>query len=162
MCQCKTHNVNGTPGAYSWDGKTTGTYPPNPPELPDGHRLIFDEPGRCCDTNACHPIDLHSHHMRLSSSAHEYLISCEHGGGREAYELSKYFDMEGELSTMSSDMRYLTLYTIWKACREAAIGARLSEAARWRRAFVDKSIKKRTRHGRVYIDLIEGGVTHQY
>ncbi len=80
MCCCGQPTINGTPGAYSWDGKTWSTRQPEPPPLQEGDTLLYDEPGRCGG------IDHHSHHFRLVRRQYGgHVVLVRHGGGDERF-----------------------------------------------------------------------------
>ena len=98
MCRCGKPNVNGTPGAYSWDGETFMTRQPMPPDLADRDELIWDEPGRCGG------IDAHSYHFHLIKRYSSHVLLVRHGGGQESVGLPCTFDLLlANLSDMTSD-----------------------------------------------------------
>src|SRR5688572_9405566 len=80
MCMCGKPTINGEPG-YSWDGKSIGVRPVDPPALADGDVLVYDGPGRCGG------LDCHSHHFRLVMDSGRAFLLVQHGGGDERIQL---------------------------------------------------------------------------
>jgi hypothetical protein len=139
MCYCAKPNVNGEPGAYSWDGKTSCTYPPNPPDLAERDVLLFDEPGRCGG------LDCHSHHFRLvKNSGPELLV--RHGGGDERFRVSlpRGFDF----GAMDSNTRYWLFHAIYRAYADGRSAAAGETAREYNAAFAEGRLKKRKLPGR--------------
>jgi len=140
MCCCGKPNVNGTPGAYSWDGKSFMTREVNPPSLTDGDTLLYDEPGRCGG------LDCHSHHFRLTSRYGSHAVLVRHGGGDERFYVSRMILPAFE--ALDSNGRYWlmhTLYSAYSTGREQGTNAATSE---WRLAAAEKRIKTRKVRGR--------------
>lgn len=142
MCMCGTPNINGTPNAYSWDGKHRSTRQPSPPDLKDGDELIYDEPGRCGG------LDCHSHHFCLVKNRGYYAVLVRHGGGDERFDIgSSGRLLVPSLALMDTNGRYWlmhTLYSTRESANEAATGA---TAQRWRLAAAEKRIKTRKLRG---------------
>lgn len=160
MCCCEKPNVNGQPG-YSWDGKSAGVHPANPPALKEGDTLVYDEPGRCGG------LDCHSHHFRVVKGEHgsRHYLLVRHGGGDERIELvSSWGCLVGamgraevdHLAPLDSNGRYWLLHTIYSVHRDAARTARQRTAAEWMQAAATKRIKTRKTRGyhsvRVWIE----------
>src|ERR1700679_2419363 len=107
MCMCDKPNINGTPNAYSWDGKSQMTRQPCPPDLRDEDELLYDEPGRCGG------LDCHAHHFRLVKSRGHYDVLVRHGGGDERFSIggtvAKLF--VPSLEAMDSNGRYWLFHT---------------------------------------------------
>jgi uncharacterized protein involved in type VI secretion and phage assembly len=143
MCCCGKPNVNGTPGAYSWDGRTFSTREPSPPPLADGDALLFDEPGRCGG------LDAHSHHFRLVKGAYNAVaLLVRHGGGVERISLGATFRLFlPSMAALDSNARYWLLHSLYSAQDNAATEARAAEASRWRKAAAEKRIKVRKVRG---------------
>lgn len=142
MCMCGTPTINGTPGAYSWDGKSYMTASVNPPDLQDGDELICDEPGRCGG------IDAHSHHFRLVKRYHTYAILVRHGGGDERFALNPYGDTMRLFDTLDSNGRYWLLHSFYSTRNAAVRQTEDTVALRWRTAAAEKRIKTRKVRGR--------------
>ena len=138
MCCCDKPNVNGTPGAYSWDGKSHMTREPAPPALADGDSLIHDEPGRCGG------LDAHSHHFRLVKNAGRYAILVRHGGGDERIPLGCTVPMTvPALAAMDSNSRYWLFHTLYSVQRDAARSASETCSQEWKQAAAEKRIRTR-------------------
>jgi uncharacterized protein involved in type VI secretion and phage assembly len=140
MCCCGKPNVNGTPGAYSWDGRTFSTRQPTPPPLQEGDALLYDEPGRCGG------IDAHSHHFRVVAGRYGlgHALLVRHGGGDERIRLGAAFRLFlPSLAALDSDARYWLLHSLYSAQDHAASEAREAEANRWGKAAAEKRIKVR-------------------
>ena len=139
MCCCLKPNVNGTPGAYSWDGKTFLTREPNPPPLGEADTLLWDEPGRCGG------IDCHSHHFRLvSRGAYSLTLLVRHGGGDERVPLPGMVrHILPMLDGLSSDQRFWLLHSLYSTYTDAKSLGTLSTASMWRQAAAEKRIKTR-------------------
>ena len=150
MCMCAKNNINGTPG-YNWnsDEGPNNVYPVRAPEVPDGFRLVFDEPGRCQKGK----LDSHSYHLRLVRDDYQFKIMCRHGGGTESYEVGRHADMDVALAPLDSYSRYWMLLSIWHACRDAKVNAESETASAWRQAVANKWTKVRRRNGRVYVTI---------
>jgi hypothetical protein len=115
MCCCPKPNVNGTPNAYSWDGKSFMTNTPHPPELAEGDTLMADEPGRCGG------IDSHSHHIRLVKQQYGgHAILVRHGGGTERLPLGHRAEgITDAAMAMDSNARYWFLLKLLSVVRDA-------------------------------------------
>ena len=138
MCRCEKPNVNGTPGAYSWDGRSRTTYQVNPPALRDDDKLIYDEPGRCGG------IDCHSHHFRLVEWYASYNLLVRHGAGDERL----MFPVTGgqllpSLETMDSNTRYWLFHSIYSAYSDGRDRMRDELDAHWRAAAAEGRIRTR-------------------
>ncbi len=148
MCCCAKANRNGQPG-YSWDGKTPGTRPVQPPEVPAGWTILYDEPGRCRPMVGGAPVrvDHHSHHYRVvrEDVTKETKILVQHGGGREeigdSYNVAKFAKILALLP--DSDARFYALMAWDGSIGAADRTARDSEAHRWRAAIADGRARKR-------------------
>lgn len=136
MCCCGQPNVNGTSGAYSWDGHSFSTRPVNPPDLGETDKLLYDEPGRCGG------IDSHSHHFRLVRSGSYRCLLVRHGGGDERMALG-CASGQINLDALDSDGRYWLFHTLYAARRDAAEWARETTTAHWRKAAAEKRIRTR-------------------
>jgi hypothetical protein len=145
MCCCGKPNVNGTPGAYSWDGKSFSTRQPCPPDLMEGDELLYDEPGRCGG------LDCHSHHFTLVKCTRygTYDVVVRHGGGDERFSLG----VTGRLlvpsfASLDSNGRYWLMHTLYSSRNEVQRATEGTEALRWRTAAAEKRIKTRKLRGR--------------
>lgn len=142
MCCCGRPTINGEPGAYSWDGKTRGTRPPNPPDLREGDELLYDEPGRCGG------IDAHSHHFRLVKGRYGYALLVRHGGGDDSFDLGITAKLcLGSLASLDSNARYWLMHTIYSTWRDATGLAASRSNAEWRIAAAENRIRTRKRRG---------------
>lgn len=143
MCCCAKPNVNGEAG-YSWDGKTTGVRPVNPPALADGDTLLFDEPGRCGG------MDSHCHHYRLVRRYGTELL-VRHGGGDERIRVSlpRGFSFEA----MDSNTRYWMLNAMYHAYSDGRQSGSIETARDYRTAFAEGRLRKRAlpKQGKVKI-----------
>lgn len=143
MCMCRTPNVNGTPGAYSWDGKTRGTRQPCPPELLAGDELLHDEPGRCGG------LDCHSHHFRLVKTRYTYDVLVRHGGGDERFSLGTMGKLLApSFDVLDSNGRYWLLHTLYSTRSDTRQAAEDIVSQRWRVAAAEKRIRTRKQRGR--------------
>lgn len=132
MCCCGKPNINGQPG-YSWDGKAVGVRPVDPPEIEERESLIFDEPGRCGGQ------DSHCHHYRVTSLG----LLVRHGGGTERLRLSNQKAVITALSALDSTGRYWLLNALYRAAGDASRNAQDETSAKYRKAFVEGTLKKR-------------------
>lgn len=138
MCCCGKPNVNGTPGAYSWDGRIWSTRQPCPPDLLPGDELLYDEPGRCGG------IDAHSHHFRLVKCYGSYDILVRHGGGDERFSLGVTGRLlVPSLTTLDSNARYWLMHTLYSVHQNAQRATRDTTTALWCTAAAEKRIKTR-------------------
>lgn len=141
MCCCKEPNVNGNPG-YSWDGKSVGTHPVNPPTLRDGDMMLFDEPGRCGG------VDSHSFHFRVVRQKYGGLaLLVRHGAGEERIRLGTR-PIGETLARLGSGERYWFLQCLYHVQSEAARHAATERDSVWRSAAAEKRIKTRKQRGR--------------
>ena len=151
MCMCGKPNVNGTPGAYSWDGKVWSTRQPSPPDLAEGETLVYDEPGRCGG------IDAHSHHFRLvKDRSSGFTILVLHGGGIDRVSLRRASTVLKSMESMDSDARYWLLHTLYSVHSDATQNATNRSNWDWQHAAAEGRIKTRKRRGanlvRVWIE----------
>lgn len=139
MCCCGKPTRNGEPGAYSWEGKTRGTYPISAPALASGDVLLFDEPGRCGG------IDSHAYHFRVVKTPSGSLgLVVRHGGGEVRIDyLSNKRALEAALGALDSDGRYWVLCALFHAREDAARKAVDREGRVWREAAAEKRIRTR-------------------
>lgn len=143
MCCCGKPNINGTPGAYSWDGKSFSTRQPNPPPLLDGDILLHDEPGRCGG------LDCHSHHFRLVNCYGSYDVLVRHGGGDERFSLGVVGKrLLPAIAAMDTNGRFWLLHTLYSTRETAKSDAEYATGLRWRVAAAEKRIKTRKLRGR--------------
>lgn len=142
MCCCNKPNVNGTVGAYSWDGKSYSTRQPSPPELLEGEELLCDEPGRCGG------LDCHSHHFRLVRSHHDYLVVVRHGGGDERVSLGTLGRLLcPSFNMLDSNGRYWLMHTIYSTHGDAHRASAERTAYIWQKAVVEKRIRTNKARG---------------
>jgi hypothetical protein len=148
MCCCGKPTVNGEPG-YSWDGKTIGAYPPNPPSLDDGDILIHDEPGRCGG------IDSHSHHFRVVIGRQGgFALLVRHGGGDERIDLGQRHGVNA-LMQLDSNARYWLLQCLYHVLSDSMRTAANERETLWRKAAAEKRIKTRKTRGGVRVWIAE-------
>lgn len=151
MCCCGKPNVNGTPGAYSWDGKSFSTRQPSPPELRVGDELLYDEPGRCGG------LDCHSHHFRLVRSyyhVNDYDIVVRHGGGDERVSLGVVGRrLVPSFDALDSNGRFWLMHTLYsvQTATQRETGEKVAQY--WRAAAAEKRIKTRKLRGRGQIKV---------
>lgn len=150
MCCCGKPVVNGEPG-YSWDGKTFGVYPVNPPPLEEHEALLFDEPGRCNSGSGSGGLDSHCHHYRVTLRFGTHYVLFKHGGGHGRFRLSGGRMVVDALRALDSNARYWTLNAMFHAQWQSASDAREATAAEWRKAAAEKRIKTRKVKGGVKV-----------
>jgi hypothetical protein len=142
MCCCGKPNVNGTVGAYSWDGRTFSTRKPSPPDLQDGDTLVYDEPGRCGG------LDCHSHHFRLVKGTYGHAIIVRHGGGDERIGVGCTARLFlPSLESLDSNGRYWFMHAMYSMHESAAESATAKTAQRWSNAAATGRIKTRKMRG---------------
>lgn len=142
MCMCDKPNVNGTPNAYSWDGKNRSTYQPFPPVLLDRDELLYDEPGRCGG------LDCHAHHFRLVKTSYTYDVLVRHGGGQERFSIGVVGRLlVPSLASLDSNGRYWLLHTLYSVREDTRRAAEDMVSFRWRTAAAEKRIKTRKIRG---------------
>lgn len=144
MCCCNKPNINGTPNGYSWDGKTSSTYRPNPPTLAEGDTLLHDEPGRCY--KGC---DSHSYHLILVKQQYGgNALLVRHGSGDERISLGHSSDFAKLVEPMDTESRYkflIRLYHFYSDTRRTAIE---QTSMKWQKAAAEKRIKTKKNRGR--------------
>lgn len=144
MCCCASPNINGQPG-YSWDGKTVGVRPVDPPALGERDTLLFDLPGRCGG------MDSHCHHYRVVASGGsqfgQLALLVRHGAGDQRIRLSLPRGVE-LLTPLTETSRYWLVNAIFHAEADGRMAGRASELARWRDAAAEKRIKVRKVRGK--------------
>jgi hypothetical protein len=126
---------NGEPG-YSWDGKSVGVYPVNPPDLAEGDTLLYDEPGRCGG------LDSHCHHFRVVLAHGINYLLVRHGAGDERIDLGSRPGIKA-FCGMDSTSRYWMLQMLYNVQHYAARDAERREHSRWTHAAAEKRIKTR-------------------
>jgi hypothetical protein len=145
MCCCGKPTINGTPNAYSWDGRHFMTRTPNAPALLDGETLVYDEPGRCGG------IDAHSHHFRLVRDRYAigHSIRVRHGGGEECIGLGCTAEQFiPNLAALDSNARFWWMYLLYSAHQDGARHAERATDHKWRLAAAEKRIRTRKMPGR--------------
>jgi hypothetical protein len=143
MCCCGKPNVNGTPNAYSWDGKNWSTRQPCPPDLREDDELLYDEPGRCGG------LDCHAHHFRLVKRRGYYAVLVRHGGGDVRFDLGCVGRLlVPPIAALDSDGRYWLMHTLYSAREDAQRATEDAVALRWRTAAVEKRIRTKKLRGR--------------
>lgn len=76
----------------------------------------------------------------------ELYILMEHGGGREVWQITQFFDGGGlaaHILAMPERLQYSLLFTIWKTASESRNQGQDETRAKWAQAYVDGKIKKR-------------------
>lgn len=142
MCCCGKPNINGTPNAYSWDGKNWSTRQPSPPDLQDNDNLLYDEPGRCGG------LDCHSHHFRLVKGPVYHDILVRHGGGDERFSLSPTGSLLiPSFAALDSNGRYWLMHALYSTRDSACRAAKDKTSQEWRQAAAEKRIKTRKIRG---------------
>lgn len=142
MCCCGQPNVNGTPNAYSWDGKSRSTRQPMPPALRDGDNLLYDEPGRCGG------LDCHSHHFRLVKCNGSHDVLVRHGGGEERFSLGVIGRLlVPSFERLDSNGRFWLMHTMYSTRSDTRREAESAVEHRWRTAAAEKRIRTRKLRG---------------
>lgn len=81
-------------------------------------------------------------------------ILMHHGGGRHILEFyESALPISATLLSLPERAQYALAYTMFKQADECAIAARVDEADRWAKAFVDGRIRKRRRAGKRYVHI---------
>lgn len=156
MCCCPTRpSINGTPGAYSWDGKTSSTHPVNPPDLAAGDDLLHDLPGRCGGG------DSHSYHLRIVKAQYGgFALLVRHGAGDERLALGRDNNLIAPLAAMDDSGRYWFLMRLYHVMEDHAKELATETDFRWRKAAAEKRIKVRKMPGRDFARVwIEASIT---
>jgi len=151
MCCCGKPTINGEPG-YSWDGEHRFARPIDPPQLSDGDKVVFDEPGRCGG------LDAHCHHFTVVKGSYgpRHTLLVKHGAETERINLAWYNSAVVEsFSNMSSDVRFWVLFSIYSVASKEKSKAEERTRNKWSSAFVEKRIKKSTKRGRVSVWIEE-------
>lgn len=142
MCACDKPNINGTPNAYSWDGKSRMTRQPMPPDLREDDELLYDEPGRCGG------LDCHSHHFCLVKARCGFDVVVRHGGGDERFSIGSVGKLlVPSFAALDSNGRYWLMHTLYSTHNDARTITRLTVQGEWKHAAAEKRIKVRKRRG---------------
>jgi len=151
MCYCKTHHVNGTPGQYSWDGKTFGTYPVDPPKLPEeDHTVVMSAAGRCVKG-----LDSHSYHVTITEyDGGRFCVGCRNGSGDSWFDIPRGKHLVAALKTLDDESRYFAMLALWQTARNASAMGHAFEERRWAHAVLDKRVKVRKRRGTRRVEII--------
>ena len=117
------------------------------PELKDGDRLIFDEPGRLLDNydGRAGQYCSRAYYFRVVAGEFGGLrLLVNHGGGQEDIPLGgKFMGIEPSLQQLNGEGRYRLLAAIYHVQEDQKQAARSETAAEYRRAFVEGRLKKR-------------------
>lgn len=146
MCMCGKPTMNGEPG-YSWDGKSVGVRPVDPPALGERDVLLYDEPGRCGG------LDSHCHHYRVVQNVGLALL-VKNGSGEERMRLSNGKAVAAALAALDSNGRYWILNAIYHAAGDAEQAGIDKAYSFWRKAAAEKRIKTRKRGGSVRVEIV--------
>lgn len=116
------------------------------PTIDETDKVIYDEPGRVLQSRLGKDtfVTYQSHYIVVVK--HQYggnSVYIKHGGGEERVSLSYYDDALESLAALSSDNRYLVLYMLYQAQKEASRNAEKQTEAKYRKAFVEGKLKKR-------------------
>ncbi len=137
-----------------------------PPTIEAGDEILFNECGRCKpQVNGSGSVDYHSHHFMIVKNDHAhayaYALIVRHGGGQERISLGYSHTRIAELIGLlpDSDARYLMIYALYTAHKDAAREAKEAERSRWEQAAAAKRIKTRKERGRdtVKVWIEQGG-----
>ena len=138
MCCCEKPTINGEPGCKMTFDSSPGVHRPNPPDLAEGDKLLFDEPGRCGG------LDSHSHHFRLvRHGCGTVSLLVRHGGGDERIRLYPHRGLPAMLAALDSNSRYWILATIHDAYSDGETYGQDRERGEWMQAAIEKRIKTR-------------------
>ncbi len=142
MCCCGKPTINGQPGWRWQPTDNPSVYPVNPPDVPEGLKILYDEPGRCGGAAKwSEGTDSHSYHYRVVRDCGLWLY-VRHGGPRdEKFRLTQSAAVP--LAALDSDGRYWMLNAIYHAASNAERDARSAESFRWSTAVADKRVKTR-------------------
>lgn len=140
MCCCGKPVINGQPG-YRWQPNDNPiVHPVNPPDVPEGATILYDEPGRCGG------LDSHCHHFRLVRESYGGLrLYVRHGGGDENIRVIE--PITDAMAALDSNGRYWMLCAIYHAAADCARDSRNAEHDRWQRAVADKRVRTRKIRG---------------
>jgi hypothetical protein len=132
------------------------------PELNEGDKLIFDEPGRILPslknpTELTRGVDCRSHYFRVAEAKYGgYWLYVKHGGGTQRWRLDYDVRTVNALRGLESDDRYRLLWVLAQAHGDSFHAGAELEANRFRAAFVDGRLRKRKLRGqnavRVWIE----------
>lgn len=139
MCMCGKPVVNGEPG-YSWDGKSVGVRPVNPPDIEKDDVIWLDLPGRCGG------LDSHCHHFRVVKRHSSYYLLVRHGGGDERISLGSRPGVEA-LAALDSTGQYWLLQMLFSVQRDSQVKGHENCERKWRHAAAEKRIKTRKQRG---------------
>lgn len=117
------------------------------PSVPEGGKIIFDEPGRVLyldgkqKTGVCY----RAYYFRVTEDANypHWWLRVKHGGGEEVFELGYTRQVIDGLGQLDSDTRYLMLHAIMDARHKAADVATRETADKYTTAFAEGRLKKR-------------------
>ena len=127
------------------DPRTTFTDSWRAPSVPDGHIIVFDEPGRILGHT-----DFSSHYFRCTrGEASSLTLRVKHGAGEQSVDLGyAYRGVEQALAKLGSDDRYRLLYALYVAHRDSAEQTRRTTVREYQIAFAEGRLKKRKLRGR--------------
>ena len=129
-------------GAESWRA----------PAMKDGDFLLFSECGRSLD-GVCY----RSFWFKVVRDAYgHYYLLVKHGGGQERIDIGFKSRLMDAFNALDSDTRYLLMFTLYRINADAMVNATERTAARYQKAFVNGTLKKRKARGqqgfRVWIE----------
>jgi hypothetical protein len=149
MCMCGKPTINGGPG-YSWNGEARHVRPIDPPDLREGDKLIYDEPGRCGG------LDSHAYHLRVVKAEYGgHVLLVRHGGGDEAINLGVVRTAIDALAILDSNARYWLLLQLFHVQSAAKRDTAAAVGGAWRKAAAEKRIKTRRSRGGVKVWIAE-------
>lgn len=133
-----------------------GADPFRKPALDPQDRELCSEYGRVIRPSGGMAIDYRSHWLVLVKDGEvgQYALLVSHGGGNERISLGYRLGWESVLPSMDADARYLLLYTIYNAHREAATQAQASTGRTYQLAFLEGRLKRRKRNHRYHVEIL--------
>jgi len=125
--------------------------PRRQPTVLESDTLIFSEHGRSANN-----VDFRSHWLTLVKAQYGgYFLLVKHGGGEERISLGydHVCNALDALGQLTEDQRYLILYCLYDAHKDAKHEAREERTSYFHLAFLEGRLKRRKRNHRVYCEV---------
>jgi hypothetical protein len=132
--------------------KNWGAEPTRKPTIGEDEREVISECGRVVNN-----VDYRSHWLvvvRTGSGA--YILLVKHGGGEERIPIGHYYRniWINALPQLDTNQRYLTLYTIYTAHKEARHAAIAETERYYHLAFLEGRMKRRKKNRKYYVQVL--------
>jgi len=121
------------------------------PAVADGDTVIFSEHGRITNN-----VDFRSHWLVLVKGQHGgYFLLVKHGGGEERISLGydHVCNALNALGQLTEDQRYLILYCLYDAHKDAKREAVQNTTSYFHLAFLEGRLKRRKRNNRYHCEV---------